>query len=113
MRSAYGKTVSPAVAYEASFDAFENLAEMRDKGAYPSEAEILKLKNDKEKAKARQAAMNAALEAAGYEKPTLETDAQFRLETLYKVFVAAGKSPEEARAIASTTLGESMGRRSE
>ena len=105
IESAYGKPVSPAIKFEGEYSAFESVEEVRTKNEYPSDDEVVTFVNNKKKANARQKAMQAALDAAGYEKPTLETDPQLQLRTLYKVFIASGKSETEARALASSTLG--------
>lgn len=105
IESAYGKPVSPALKFEGEYQAFETVPELREKNEYPSDEELVAFVNNKRKANARQKSMQAALDAAGYEKPTLETDAQLQLRTLYKVFIAAGKPEAEARALASSTLG--------
>lgn len=105
IENAYGKPVSPALKFEGEFQAYETVDEIRNQGDYPKDAEIVSFRNTQRKAAARQAAFNATLEAAGFEKPTLENDEQLQLRSMYKVLVAAKKSHEEARAIASTTLG--------
>src|SRR5262245_15861989 len=105
IESAYGKPVSPALKFEGEYNAFENKEEVASKNELPSDDELVAFVNNKRKANARQKAMQAALDAAGYEKPTLETDPQLQLRTLYKVFTAAGKSDAEAKTLASSTLG--------
>jgi len=103
--TAYGKPLTTPIGYSGKFQAFEGIQEVRDVGEMPSDDELVTYANNKRKAAARQKSLTAALEAAGYEKPTLESDSQLQLRTLYKVYVAAKKSPEEARALASQTLG--------
>jgi hypothetical protein len=105
IENAYGKPVQPALAFTGQFDAFETIDEIRAKNEYPSDDEVITFVNNKRKANARQKSMGSALEAAGFEKPTLENDEQLRLRTLYKVFVASGKDEAEARALASSTIG--------
>lgn len=105
IESAYGKPVSPALKFEGEYTAFENVDEVKSKNEFPSDDEVVNFVNNKRKANARQKSMQAALDAAGYEKPTLETDPQLQLRTLYKVFIAANKSEAEAKALASSTLG--------
>jgi hypothetical protein len=83
----------------------ESPEEMREKNAYPTDAVILKLVNAQRKANARQKAMQAAWDAAGLIKPTLENDEQLRLKGMFKILIAAGKDEAEARTIASATLG--------
>lgn len=104
IESAYGKPVSPAIKFDGTFDAYESVEEIRSKNDYPSDDEIVAFKNNQRKANSRQKAMQAALDAAGYEKPTLENDRQLQVRTLVKVFLAAGKSEAEAIALAESTL---------
>jgi hypothetical protein len=105
IESAYGNPVSPALSFAGEYQAFENIDEVRQKNEVPSDDEVVTFCNNKRKANARQKSMTAALEAAGIEKPTLETDALLRLKTLYKVFIASGKSEQEARDLATSTIG--------
>jgi hypothetical protein len=103
--TAYGKPLPTPIKYSGSYKAFETITEVRNVGEFPSDDEVVTFVNNKRKAAARQKSLTAALEAAGYEKPTLENDPQLQLKTLYKVYIAAGKSDDEARALASSTLG--------
>lgn len=105
IENAYGKAVSPALEFSGSFQAFENVDELKEKNEYPSEKEIVSFVNNQRKANERQKVMTQVLTDAGYEKPTLETDAQLQLRTLYTVYIAAKKTPEEARNLAASTLG--------
>ena len=105
IEQAYGKALATPLSYEADYELFENAGEMRSAGEWPSDSDIVKFKNAQAKANARQKATVAALEAAGIAKPTLETDGQFRLREMAKILVAAGKSEDEARNLASATLG--------
>lgn len=104
IESAYGKPVSPALKFDGTYDAYESVEEIKSKNDYPSDDEIVAFKNNQRKANARQKAMQAALDAAGYEKPTLENDRALQVRTLVKVFLAAGKSEAEATALAESTL---------
>jgi hypothetical protein len=85
------------------FDSIEELKSAPD--AYPSDKDILNFVNAQRKANARAAAINKELENAGVVKPTLENDDQMVLRTIYKGLIAAKKSHEEARAIASQSTG--------
>jgi hypothetical protein len=104
IENAYGKAVTPALRFEGEFSAFETIEELREKNEYPSDDEVIALVNNKRKANARQKSMQSALDAAGYEKPTLENDRQLQVKTLVKVFLAAGKSEAEAIKLAESTL---------
>ena len=105
MENAYGKKLESPIKFGGQYDAFENIAEVNSAIAYPKDKEIVDFLNTKEKANARQKAMQAALDAAGIVKPTLETDSQLRLRKMYDILVANGSSEAEAKAIAATTLG--------
>jgi hypothetical protein len=105
IEQAYGKPLATAISYEAEYDLFENISEVRSANEYPSDSDVVKFLNAQKKANARQKATVAALDAAGIVKPTLENDSQFRLREMVKILVAAGKSEDEARTLASATLG--------
>ena len=108
IENAYGKPVSPALKFEGSYDTFENAEEMRNKGEWPKDSEIVDWRNSQRKANERQKSMTAALTAAGYEKPTLESDVQLQLKSLIKIYVAAKKPYDEAKALAESTLGATL-----
>ena len=93
------------LAYETSYDKFENIDEVNAAKAFPKDSEIVDMLNAKAKAAARMAATTAKLAEVGIEKPTLENDEQLRLKKMYEIFIASKKSPDEARALASAALG--------
>lgn len=100
-RTAYTKPLDKPVSYTFTWKIYED----KDEVPAPTPKQLREYWNAKAKAKARQEALVAALTAAGIEKPTLENDEQFRLQQMYKILVASGKSEDEARDLASTTLG--------
>jgi hypothetical protein len=104
MENAYGKTLPEPVKFSGSFDSLETIDEVRSANEYPDDKEVVAWANAKRKASARQKAMNAALEAAGITKPTLE-DPQVQLATIIKALRASGRSEDEAIALAETALG--------
>jgi hypothetical protein len=104
IESAYGKTLPQKLTFSGSFEAYENVQELRDANVFPKDEDIVAFVNAKEKANARQKAMNEVLSAAGIEKPTLE-DPQVQLATIVKALRASGRSEDEAIALAETTLG--------
>lgn len=104
LRTIWGLTVSPAVPISGTIQAFESVEEMRNKGEYPSESQILKFKNAQIKAADKQKVSIAAATNAGLVKPTLENDAQLRLKNIYKTLLANGQSEVEARKNASAVL---------
>ena len=85
---AYGEPIKP-VAYSGTVDQFENAAEVREAGEWPSDADITDFVNRNRLANERTKAMNAALKAAGYEKPTLE-DPKVQFNTIVKALLARG-----------------------
>ena len=104
IESAYGKVLPSKLSFAGEFQAYETVEELREKNEYPKDTEIVAFVNAKEKANARQKSMNEALTAAGIQKPTME-DPQVQLATMIKVLVASGRSEDDARSLAETTLG--------
>lgn len=104
MENAYGKVLPEAIKFDGTFEALENVEEVRTANEYPNDTEVVDWANAKRKASARQKSMNAALEAAGIAKPTLD-DPQVQLATIVKALRASGRSEEDAIALAETTLG--------
>lgn len=104
MENAYGKPLPTPIKFAGDYPAFEGIVEVREANAYPKDAEIVDFVNNRAKANARQKAMQAALDAAGIVRPTLENDSQLRLKKMYDILVANGSSHDEARAIAASTL---------
>lgn len=102
---AYGKKLDTPIKYSGSFEKYENINEVRAANDLLKDDEQVKVRNAERKSTARQAALTAALTAAGIEKPTIENDEQLRLTKMYDILIAAKKSHDEARAIASATLG--------
>lgn len=109
MESAYGKTLPTPVKFSGSFESLESIEEVRAANEYPDDKEVVAWANAKRKASARQKSMNAALEAAGISKPTLE-DPQVQLATIIKALRAAGRGEDEAIALAESTLGVKLAR---
>lgn len=104
--TAYGKTLDTPVTFSVTFDAYENYPEVERAHDLFTNEEVVDARNSERKQKALAAARSAALDAAGIQKPTLENDNQLQLQTVYKVYIAKGKSHEEARALASAAIGE-------
>lgn len=69
IETAYGNSVSPAVKFSGSFEAFETEVEAIEKNEGLTEEERLTVINNKRKASARATASTKALEAAGIYKP--------------------------------------------
>lgn len=90
--------------YAATFEAFENLAEVKAANEFPSDTEIVDAVNNKRKAAARQKAMTAVLDANNILKPDVKNDIVLRLRKMADLFEANGSTPEEARAEAAAAL---------
>jgi hypothetical protein len=106
MNTAYTKPLPSPIPFSGEFQAFENINEVRNAGEFPSEKQIVGFINNLRKQKAISAARTAALEAAGIMAPDLKTDVLLQLRQVYKVYIAKGKSHDEARALASAAIDE-------
>lgn len=103
--SAWGQPISE-LNYDYDVAEFETPEEVRAAGEWPKDTEIVTFVNVSRKTAARQNKQNEVLVAAGYKKPTLKTDDQLKLRTLYNVFMSVeGTTEEEAREKASAALG--------
>lgn len=102
--SAWGTPIKPSISFQGSYQAYETYEEIVAANDLPSHDEVLKLRNTERKQNQRQQAMIAALESAGYKKPTLEDEA-VRVREMVKIFVAAGSSEEVALQKAKAALG--------
>jgi hypothetical protein len=104
--NAFGKKLTVAVPFTVTYTEYETHAEMIQAKDGMTEEEELKERNTQRKQKALASARASALEVAGIKKPTLDNDTQLQLMTIYKVYIAKGKSHEEARNLASAAIGE-------
>ena len=103
--TAYGKKLDTPIPFTFSWKAYENIEEVKAANDLPSDEEVVKFRNNQKELSARGKALTAALDAAGYKKPTIENDEQLRLREMFKVLMASKKYTEEqARTLASTTL---------
>ena len=103
--TAYGQALSTPVKYEGSVSLYETPDEVRAANDWPSNDEIVNFVNRNRSANERQKLMKAALDAAGYKKPTLE-DPAVQFATIVKALVASGKTQEQAEQIARASLGQ-------
>lgn len=96
-RNAYGNEITP---FEYTFEhtQYANLDEVRAKGEYPSDKEILGFVNAREKANKRASAFQKELDQRGIKKPTLEDNVDLQVSTIVKVLLASGKVADEAAA---------------
>jgi hypothetical protein len=104
--TAYGKTLETPIPYSFNWTEYADGASLAAAGDGLSIEEQVKVRNVERKSKARQAALTAALDAAGIVKPDIKNDEQLRLKEFVKVLMSSGKyTDEQARALASSTLG--------
>jgi hypothetical protein len=104
MEQAYSQKLDTPIKFSGEYQKAESKDDI-PAGKLPTDEDIVDWYNNREKANARQKAMQAALDAAKIVRPTLENNEQLRLRKMYDVLIANKKSHEEARAIAAATLG--------
>lgn len=104
IESAYGSKLPKSVSYSGSFEAYENVGEVKSANDMPSDDEVVSFRNTQRRNNRRQKLMQDALDAAGIVRPTLETSEELRYKTIYDALLAAGKSPEEAANTAKAAL---------
>jgi hypothetical protein len=104
--NAYGQALATPINYGFDWEDFETPEEVKAAGEWPKDTDVVKYVNVDRKANARQKALQAALDAAGIIKPTLENDEQLRLREMFKVLMSSKRYTEEqAREMAASTLG--------
>ena len=111
-KTAYGKALDTAIPYTFTYEAYDDKAEFIAAKAELTVDEQMKVRNREALAKARSAALTAALTAAGHKKPTSE-DPQVALREMVKTLtnVIDPKTGQKkfteakARELASMTLG--------
>ncbi len=104
IESAYGKKLDKPVNYEGTFEAYENVGEVRSANDMPSDDEVVSFRNTQKRNNTRQRLMQEALDKAGIVKPTLENSEELRYKNIYDALIAAGKSVTEAESIAKAAL---------
>jgi hypothetical protein len=90
--------------YVTSFEAFENMAEIKAANAYPADDVIVDAVNNKRKAAARQKEMTKQLDDLGIVKPDIKNDVGLRFKKMYDIFIATGSTHNEARAETAAAL---------
>lgn len=104
--TAYGKKLDTPISFDYEWRSYETDEELVQAKDEMTLEEQRKARNDARQMSSRNKALTAALKAAGYEKPTLDSDEQLRLREMFKVLMSSKKYTEEAaRELASTTLG--------
>jgi hypothetical protein len=99
-----GKTLDTPIKFSYSFTEYETFAEMQAANDLLSNDEQVKVRNTKRENKARQAADQAAKDAAGLVKSTPENSAEVRWKNMVSLLVKDGKTQDEAETIASTLI---------
>jgi hypothetical protein len=87
--SAYGETLPKPVAFSGTYEAFETFDEVKGANELPSNDEIVTMVNNKRKANARAKATQAALDAAGIQRPDPNSPEVLRktaIATLVKLY---------------------------
>jgi hypothetical protein len=103
---AYGRTLDEPITYAYKWTEYPDPATLAEHKDELTLEEQVKVRNVERQGKARQAALTAALDAAGIKKPTIETDEQLRLREMFKVLMSTKLYTEEkARELASQNLG--------
>lgn len=102
--SGRGKTFDTPLQYGGEFSTYETPDEIRQANDWPNDKEILEYRNTQRKLAARNKALNAALDEAGIEKPSITNSESLRLAGMVKILVASGMSQEEATDTAKATL---------
>lgn len=105
-QTAYGKKLDSSISYDYTWTSYENIEEVKAANDLLTDDEIVKVRNTERQNNARQKALQAALDAAGIVKPTIENDEQLRLRDMFKVLMSSKRYTEDqARELAATTLG--------
>ena len=102
----FGKPLPTPLKYNGEFEELQTGDAIPDKEK-PSEDDLLSYVNNKRKATARQKAMQAALDAAGIEKPEVGKDMEFTFREMVNILVKTGKTEEVAKQMANANLGTS------
>lgn len=102
--SGRGQKFDTPLKYSGDYTIYESVDELRKANDWPSDEDILEYRNTQRKLAARNKALNAALDAAGVIKPSIENSENLRLAGMVKILVASGMSQEEATDTAKATL---------
>lgn len=104
--TAYGQPINPPLKYDYSWEIYTSKDELVAAKDELTLDEQVKVRNSEHQTAARQKAQQAAYDAAGIVKPTIETDDQLRLREFFKILMSSKKySEQEARTLAAGTLG--------
>jgi hypothetical protein len=101
-----GKKLPEPLKFKVECDTFVSYDEMVAAGQDLKPKERLKARNTQIRNKARGAAQDAALEAAGIEKPDMKNSEDVRIANMAKSFVAKGMALDKALAKAARIMAE-------
>lgn len=90
------------VTYSTEVELFENVGELKSAGAFPSDADVLEMVNNKRKVSAKAAAYQNATKPL---KSAYEDSADYKRKNLVAAAMAAGFSQADAEALAAQKLG--------
>lgn len=107
IETAYGTKLATAIKYSGEFETYEGAAEVKAANDLPSDEEVVAMRNTQRRNNARQKFMQAALDAAGIQKPTLDNSEAMRIKNIVDSLTSGPqpKTVEEATAIARAALG--------
>lgn len=107
-KRAFGKKLDKRVKFTWTWKEYDTPEEMQAAGEGLSLEQQRKARNRIRKMSARTKSLNAALEAAGIEEPTILNDDQMLLKQFYDTLMAVkGRyTPEQARALAAEMTGK-------
>lgn len=110
--TAFGKKLDAPINYSYSWNEYETKEEMIAAKDELTLEQQMSARNTARQNTARTRQLNATLEAAGFKRPTAETDEQVRLKDMFKTLQTAKRADgtrlytdEQARKVAATTLG--------
>jgi hypothetical protein len=102
---AYGQKLDAPMSYDYAWTNYANIEEVRAAKDELTDEEQVKVRNTERQNNARQKALQAALDAAGIVKPTIENNDQLRLRETYKNLMSSKKYTEQqARELAAEVL---------
>jgi len=109
----YGKKLEKPLTYSWTKKLWKNWEQVIEHGETYTPKELTAIKIAKDNANARSEAYNAALVAAGIEKPNAANDPQFALKEMYNTIIARKNADgtqkfthEQARARAAAATGD-------
>ena|ERR1022692_239529 len=96
-----GKEVSPSIKFSWNADQYETITEIKNSPDWPSDAEILRIVNQKKDNTARQAAHAIATKDL---RAIWEASPEFRKQEFIKAAMKLGLTQEEAEKVAVSSI---------